>query len=384
MLKVPFVDLARQYRALRQELMSAFDAIGESGVYIMGERLESFERKAASYCQTKHAIGAANGSDAIFLVLKALGIGAGDEVITCPNSFIATAWTVVAAGARPVFVDAGEDMNMDPARIESAITARTRAIIPVHLTGRPAPVNEIARIARERGLYVIEDAAQAIGARYHGKRVGSLGDAGCFSLHPLKNLGVYGDGGLITTDDEGLASKLRLLRNHGLRNRDECEAWAYNSRLDPLQAAFAEIKLAYLDGWNARCREIAAAYREGLRAYVQVPEDRSHEECVYHNFVIRTPRRDELRAYLLAHGVDTRVHYPIPIHMQDAAKSLGYGQGDFPNCELFAQRMVSLPVYPELSAEEVGYVIDTIMAFHKGSAKRGLEPGNSVRVGVPS
>ncbi len=370
MLKVPFVGLARQYRALRQELMHAFDEVGESGVYIMGERLESFERKAASYCQTKHAVGVANGSDAIFLVLKALGIGAGDEVITCPNSFIATAWTVVATGARPVFVDVGEDMNMDPARLEAAITARTRAIVPVHLTGRPASMNEIMHISRRHGLRVIEDAAQAIGARYGRKRVGSLGDAGCFSLHPLKNLGVYGDGGLITTDDEALASQLRLMRNHGLRNRDECEVWAYNSRLDPLQAAFAEIKLAYLDGWNTRCQEIAAVYRESLRPHVQVPEDRPFEECVYHNFVIRTPLRDELRAHLLAHGVDTRVHYPIPIHLQDAAKSLGYGKGDFPNSERFAQTMLSLPIYPELSKEEVEHVIRTITAFYGGKVRR--------------
>ncbi len=384
MLRVPFVGLARQYRALRQELMNAFDEVGESGVYITGERLESFECKAASYCQTRHAIGVANGSDAIFLVLKALGIGAGDEVITCPNSFIATAWTVVATGAQPVFVDVGEDLNMDPAKLEGAITARARAIIPVHLTGRPAPMDEITHIAQHRGLYVIEDAAQAIGARYGGKRVGSLGAAGCFSLHPLKNLGVYGDGGLITTDDDELAGKLRRLRNHGLRNRDECELWGYNSRLDPLQAAFAEIKLAYLDGWNARCREIAALYAETLKPYVQVPEDRLYEECVYHNFVIRTALRDELGDHLLAHGVDTRVHYRIPIHLQDAAKTLGYGEGDFPNSERFAQTMLSLPIYPELSQAEVEHVVKTIAGFNRGKTVGHSSIGSPMAAGATS
>lgn len=360
---IPFVDLKRQYRALRDELHAVLDDVGDSGVYILGERLASFERQMALYCQTRHAIGVANGSDALFLVLKALGIGTGDEVITCPNSFIATAWTIVATGARPVFVDAAEDMNLDPARLEAAVTKRTRAIVPVHLTGRPAAMAPLNAVAQARGLAVVEDAAQAIGARYRGRRVGGLGTAGCFSLHPLKNLGVYGDGGLITTDDDALAASLRELRNHGLRNRDECRRWGFNSRLDPLQAAFAEVKLARLDGWNARCRRIAAHYRDSLRAHVQVPMDEPHEECVYHNFVIRTPRRDALRDWLAAQGVDTRVHYPIPIHLQEAARDLGYREGDFPNVERFAREMISLPIYPELSDAEVDHVARAAAGF---------------------
>jgi len=362
---IPFVDLARQFRGIELELTQAFLDVGHSGIYIMGERLESFERKAAEFCGVKHAIGVADGSDALFLILKALGIGPGDEVITATNSFIASAGAIVAAGAKPMLVDVAEDFNIDPQKIEAAITPCTKAIIPVHLTGRTAAMDEINSIAERYGLKVVEDTAQAFGATYHGRRAGSLGDAAGFSLHPLKNLGVYGDGGLITTNDSTLNAKLRLLRNHGLRNRDECEVWGYNSRLDALQAAFLEIKLAKLDAWNRRCRGIANAYREGLSSYVQVPVDQSWEECVYHNFVIRTEQRDELMAYLNKKGVDTRIHYPIPIHLQDAARGLGYQQGDFPNAERYALTMISLPIYPELNDDEVCYVIAATKSFFR-------------------
>ena len=300
---IPFVDLARQFRSIEGELTKSFLDVGRSGGYIMGARLESFERKVADFIGVRHALGVADGSDALFLVLKALGIGPGDEVITATNSFIASAWVIVAAGATPVLVDVAEDFNIDPKMVEAAITPKTKAIIPVHLTGRPAPMDEINAIARKHGLFVLEDAAQAIGARYRGKRTGALGHAAGFSLHPLKNLGVYGDGGLITTDNDELAAKLLKLRNHGLRNRDECEIWGFNSRLDTMQAAFAEIKLGYLDSWNARCRAIASVYAAGLGPHVQVPVDQAWEECVYHNFVIRTDRRDELMAHLLQNGV---------------------------------------------------------------------------------
>ena len=362
---IPFVDLARQFRSIEPALTQEFLSVGRSGGYIMGERLESFERKAADFLGVSHVLGVADGSDALFLVLKALGIGPGDEVITAANSFIASAWVIVAAGARPVFADVLDDLNIDPESVRRAITPRTRAIIPVHLTGRPAAMNELNQIATDHGIYVVEDAAQAIGARYHGKRVGSLGIAAGFSLHPLKNLGVYGDGGLIATDDGALASTLRKLRNHGLRNRDECEIWGYNSRLDTMQAAFAEVKLALLDGWNERCSQSAESYRSGLADYVQVPQDQPWEECVYHNFVIRTDSRDELMEHLKACGVDTRVHYPIPIHMQDAARDLGYKLGDFPNAEKFAKTMISLPIYPELEDAEVEWVISSVKSYFK-------------------
>jgi len=362
---IPFVDLARQFRSIEAELTKAFVDVGRSGGYIMGARLESFERKVADFIGVRHALGVADGSDALFLVLKALDIGPGDEVITATNSFIASAWVIAAVSATPVLVDVAEDFNIDPQLVEAAVTPRTKAIIPVHLTGRAAPMDEINAIAQKHGLFVLEDAAQAIGARYRGKRTGALGHAAGFSLHPLKNLGVYGDGGLITTDDDALAAKLRLLRNHGLRNRDECEIWGFNSRLDTMQAAFAEIKLSYLDDWNARCRAIAKTYAAGLTDYVQVPVDQAWEECVYHNFVIRTERRDALMAHLLQHGVDTRVHYPIPIHLQDAAKHLGYKLGVFPNAELYAKTMISLPIYPELSDAEVNHVVEAVKSFFK-------------------
>lgn len=367
---IPFVNLAGQFLNLEEELTKAFLDIGRSGVYIMGDRLESFECKAAQYCGVKHAIGVGHGSDALFLILKALDIGPGDEVITATNSFIASAWVIAATGATPVLVDVAEDFNIDPGSIEAAITAKTRAVIPVHLTGRPAPMDEINALAQRHGIHVVEDAAQAIGARYRGRRVGSLGLAAGFSLHPLKNLGVYGDGGIITTNDSQLDTKLRKLRNHGLRNRDECKMWGFNSRLDSMQAAFAEIKLGFLESWNERCRKIAESYRAGLANYVQVPFDQVWEECVYHNFVIRTDKRDQLVAHLNDQGVDTRVHYPIPIHLQDAAKDLGYKLGDFPYAEEYAKTMISLPIYPELSDVEVAYVVQAVKIFFESEKNR--------------
>ncbi len=364
-MNIPFVDLGRQFKNIESDLNAAFLDVGRSGSYIMGERLESFEIKAATFCQTAHCIGVANGSDALFLILKALGIGPGDEVITATNSFIASAWVIAATGATPVLVDVCDDFNIDPSRVESAISSKTKALIPVHLTGRPAQMKEINELARIKGLFVIEDAAQAMGARYYGKRVGSLSLAAGFSLHPLKNLGVYGDGGMITTSDPTLNDSIRKLRNHGLRNRDECDVWGFNSRLDNMQAAFAEIKLQRLDGWNERCRDIAATYAYRLNNIVEVPVDNPWEECVYHNFVIRTEQRDALMSYLNSRGVGTRVHYPIPIHMQAAANKLGYKPGDMPNAEHFAKTMISLPIYPELTNEEVSYVTESVQDFFK-------------------
>jgi dTDP-4-amino-4,6-dideoxygalactose transaminase len=361
--EVPFVSLDRQFHNLRVELAAAFERVGSSGSYILGEEIERFEAEAAAYCGARFALGVANGSDALFLALKALGIGAGDEVVTCPNSFIASAGAVVAAGARPVFVDAAEDYNIDPGRIEAAITTRTRALLPVHLTGRPADMDAISTIARKHRLVVVEDAAQAIGARYRGRRVGSLGTIAGFSLHPLKNLGALGDGGLLTTDDANLHTRMARLRNHGLRSRDECEVWGYNSRLDSLQAAFASVKLRYLDGWNRRCREIASRYRDGLGDLVWVPRDRGHEEPVYHNFIIRADRREELMEHLNRCGVGTRIHYPIPIHMQECASSLGHKAGDFPEVERQAATILSLPIFPELADAEVEYVIRSTRSF---------------------
>jgi dTDP-4-amino-4,6-dideoxygalactose transaminase len=364
-LNVPFVSIGRQYKFLRDELTQAFDEIGSSGIYIMGDVLEDFENEIATYCQTKYALGLANGSDALFLSLKAMGIGEGDEVITCPNSFIASAWVIESTKAKTVFVDCAEDYNIDVKKLEQAITNNTKAIIPVHLTGRPAQMDSINLIAEKYNLYVLEDAAQAIGAKYKGKRVGSLADAGAFSLHPLKNLGVMGDGGVFTTDNKELYETVKKLRNHGLKNRDECELWGFNSRLDSLQAKLASIKLKHLDNWNDRFREIANIYRNGLKHLVITPSDTGDEECVYHNFVIRVAQnhRDKLMQFLLSRGVETKIHYPIPIHLQECAANLHYTNGDFPLAERYALEMISLPIYPELTNEEVDKVITSIRIF---------------------
>ena len=364
-MKVPFVSIGRQYESLRKEFTLAFDQIGMSGQYIMGENLDNFEKEIAMYCESKYALGVANGSDALFLALKAMGIGEGDEVITCPNSFIASAWVIESTKARSVFVDCTEDYNMDPAKLEGVITNKTKAIIPVHLTGRPAPMDQINAIAKKYNLYVIEDSAQAIGARYKGKRVGSLGDAAGFSLHPLKNLGVIGDGGVFTTNNKDLYETVKKLRNHGLKNRDECELWGFNSRLDSLQAKLASIKLKHLNSWNGRFREIASKYRDGLSDLVCTPIDKSYEEPVYHNFVIRVDQtiRDDLMSFLLTKGVETKIHYPIPIHLQECAENLKYRKGDFPLSEKYALEMISLPIYPELSNEEIDTVIKSVREF---------------------
>ena len=363
-IKVKFVDLGAQYKILKDEIIKKFDEISSKGAYILTDELKKFEKNFADYCKVKYAIGVGNGTDALFLSLRALGIRQGDEVITAPNSFIATAGAIVAAGAKPVFVDVKGDYNINPDLIKQAITTKTKAIIPVHLTGRPADMDTILIIARKHGLYVIEDAAQAIGARYKGKRVGSLGSTGCFSLHPLKNLHVHGDGGIITTNNKELYEKLLKLRNHGLKNRDECDFWGYNSRLDSIQAAIGNIKLEYLGDWNKRHREIAVMYRKNLSGVVTVPVDKEFEEPVYHNFIIQGDKRDELQKYLLERGIETKIHYPIPIHLQEAASSLGYKERDFLVCEAQAKRILSLPIYPELTDGQVNMVIKAIKSFY--------------------
>ena len=363
-IKVKFVDLGAQYKILKDEIIKKFDEISSKGAYILTDELKKFEKNFADYCKVKYAIGVGNGTDALFLSLRALGIRQGDEVITAPNSFIATAGAIVAAGAKPVFVDVKDDYNINPDLIKQAITPKTKAIIPVHLTGRPADMDTILIIARKHGLYVIEDAAQAIGARYKGKRVGSLGSTGCFSLHPLKNLHVHGDGGIITTNNKELYEKLLKLRNHGLKNRDECDFWGYNSRLDSIQAAIGNIKLEYLGDWNKRHREIAVMYRKNLSGVVTVPVDKEFEEPVYHNFIIQGDKRDELQKYLLERGIETKIHYPIPIHLQEAASSLGYKERDFLVCEAQAKRILSLPIYPELTDGQVNMVIKAIKSFY--------------------
>jgi len=362
--QVKYVNLPLQYKDIKPDLIKKIDSILDSGQFILGPEVEKLEKRFAKYCDCKYALGVGNGTDALFLVMKALDIGPGDEVITVPNSFIATAEAIANTGAKPVFVDVRDDFNINPDLIVDAITEDTKAIMPVHLTGRPADMNSIMKIAKEYKLFVIEDAAQSIGAMYHGKKVGSLGDAGCFSLHPLKNLSAGGDAGMITTNNAELYKKLIKLRNHGLRNRDECDFWGFNSRLDSIQAIIVNTKLDYLEKWNDKIRKIAELYKEKLNGVVDFPEDKEFKKSVYHLFMISCDRRDDLQKYLLKNGIETKIHYPIPIHLQKPAQKLGYQVGDLPNAELQAQRILSLPIYPELTLNQVEMVASKIKEFY--------------------
>ena len=362
-MKVHFVNLGLQYKGLRDQIINKFDEISLQGAYILNQDLVEFEKKFALYCGSKYAIGVGCGADALFFSCIALGIGKGDEVITAPNSFIATAWAIANVGAKPAFVDVRDDYNIDPDQIEAAITYKTKAIMPVHLTGRIADMEPILEIAQHHNLYVIEDAAQAVGASYKGRKSGAFGTTGCFSLHPLKNLHVHGDGGVLTTDDRNIYDHLVKMRNHGLRDRDECEFWGYNSRLDGIQAAIANIKLAHLDKWNRKFREIATRYTKELDEILFVPKDQPYEFPVYHRYIVRHPQRDALQRHLTKCGVETKVNYPVPIHLQEAARLLGYKKGDFPNAERQADTILSLPIYAELEDSQVEHVINSIKSF---------------------
>lgn len=368
---IPFVNLAAQHRVLKDDLLAAVARVLEHGQFILGPEVEEFERRFAAMCGVRHAIGVGNGTDALVLALHVLGIGAGDEVITPPNSFVSTTSAIVLVGARPVFVDAADDLNIDTSRIEAAITPRTRAILPVHLTGRPADMTTIMRIARDHGLHVIEDCAQAVGAEFDGRRVGSFGTVSCFSLHPLKTLNACGDGGVVTTDDAQLNERLRVLRNIGLKSREECIAWSGNSRLDTLHAAMLLVKLQHLDDWTARRRANAAEYRRLLQDLPQIalPPERPNERPAYHGFVIQADRRDALHAFLAEEGIRSAIHYPIPIHLQPVARHLGHAIGAFPQAEAQAKRILSLPIYPELTPDDLGRVASTIRKFYARTAE---------------
>jgi dTDP-4-amino-4,6-dideoxygalactose transaminase len=366
--EVAYIDLGQAHRELWPELLPVLERVLTSGQFILGKEVEAFEAEFASLCGTRYAIGVANCTDAIALVLRGLGIGPGDEVITAPNSFLASASAITLAGARPVFVDVRDDYNLDPDQLEGAVTARTRAILPVHLTGRPADMAGILEVARRHGLAVIEDAAQAVGATYQGQRVGSFGAAGCFSLHPLKNLNACGDGGVITTNDDRLYHWLLKARNHGLRDRDACDFWSVNSRLDALQAALLRVKLRHFGDWTARRRDHAAFYARALGSVVAVPQERPGEYSVYHTFIVQADRRDELQQYLATRGIGTRIHYPIPIHLQAAARDLGYRPGDFPTAERQAGRILSLPIHQTLTVPQREYVAAAVRAFYQEPA----------------
>ncbi len=362
---IAYVDIARQHAPLKAELMEAISRVIDQGQFILGEQVAEFESRFAELCGAAHAVGVANGTDALVIALKVLGIGPGDEVITVPNSFIASTSCIRLVGATPVFVDVRDDLLIDPARIAGAITSRTKAILPVHLTGRPCDMSAIMDIAGRHQLHVVEDCAQAVLAEHRGRRVGGIGTLGCFSLHPLKTLNACGDGGVITTQDPALYEKLRIARNIGLKTREDCLFWSGNSRLDSLQAAILLVKLRYLDQWTRRRQENAAHYRRKLADLPQVllPQDNPPSKSVYHTFVIQAPRRDELRRHLTEHGIDTAIHYPVPIHLTTAGKELGYPPGSFPVTEKQAARILSLPIHPDLTTAQLDRVCATIRGF---------------------
>jgi len=360
--QVPFVDLRAQHETLATEIERAVRQVFERGDFILGAAVETFEAEFAALHDVRHAVGVGNGHDAIELALLAHGIGRGDEVITAANTFIATVFAILAVGARPVLVDAdGERYTIDPAALSAAITSRTRAIVPVHLFGQPAEMDSLLAVARRHNLVVVEDAAQAHGARYNGQRIGGLGHAASFSFYPSKNLGAYGDGGMIVTDDDRTAETLRRLRNYGQRAKYYHSSVARNSRLDTVQAAVLGVKLPHLDAWNAARRRHAAAYTERLSRSVHTPSSAPGVEHVYHLYVIETDRRDAVQQQLRAREIATGIHYPIPVHLQDACAELGYRAGDFPVTERAAERMLSLPMYPELTDAQIDYVSDAVV-----------------------
>lgn len=365
--RIPYVDLARQHAPLKAELLAAVAQVLDSGHFMLGPAVSAFEQSLASLCESKYAVGLNSGTDALILALRALKIGPGDEVILQPNSFVATASAVVLVGATPVFVDVGPDYNLNPDLIEAAITPKTKAIIPVHLTGKPAAMGPIMKIAQAFNLHVIEDSAQAILAEYQNQRVGSFGIMGAFSLHPLKTLNACGDGGALTTSDPSLYEQLKDMRSIGLRTRDDCVMWSGNSRLDTIQAAMLMVKLPHLEHWTLRRRENAAMYRELLEGIpqIQLPLDSPDERQVYHTFIIQAESRDALKASLMEQGVEAAIHYPIPIHLHKAAAELGYSVGSFPVAERQAKHILSLPVYPELTADDLEYIADCIKRFYR-------------------
>jgi dTDP-4-amino-4,6-dideoxygalactose transaminase len=364
--KVPFVNYPLQYRLLKKEIDRAIFGVLKRGDLILRKDVQDFEKKMARFLKVKYAVGVNSCTDAMLLSLKAAGIGRGDEVITVSHTFFSTIEVIHHCQAKPILVDIREDFLIDPEKIEKTITKRTKAIMPVHLNGRVCEMDKIMEIAKKYNLIVIEDAAQALGAKYKGKMAGSFGLAGCFSFYPAKILGAFGDGGLVGTNEKNLAEKIRLLRDHGRKGKDKIVLYGFTSRLDNLQAAILNVKFKYLTKWIKRRREIAKIYDRGLKEIPQVicppaPDSEKFHFDVYQNYVIRAKRRDELREFLAKNGVETLIKDPIPNHWQ---KGLGLEKFKLPNTEKFAKEIISLPIYPELKNWQVEYVIDCIKKFY--------------------
>ena len=366
--KLQLLDLVAQYRTIKPEVDAAIEKVVSSGGFILGKTVEEFEAGVAKYVGVRHAIGVNSGTDALYLALKAAGVRAGDEVITTPFTFIATAEVITWIPATPVFVDICPDtLNIDPARIEAAITKKTRAIMPVHIYGQAADMDEIMAIAKKHNLAVIEDCAQSLGATYRGRQTGSIGAIAGLSFFPSKNLGAYGDGGMILTDDDAMDRDCRVLRQHGSDKKYHHVKIGVNSRLDALQAAVLAVKLKYLDQWNKARQEMAAYYNQRFAGVgdIRVPEVRGYNGAIYHQYTLRTSQRDAMVEHLGKAGVPHAVHYPIPLHLQPAFESLGKKQGSFPVAEDAASRVFSLPIYPEISKDQQDQVVDGIAGFFK-------------------
>lgn len=361
-MQIPLVDLYAQYETIKHEVMSAFEDVLKHMQLFLGPRLKEFEREFAAYCGCQYGVGLSSGTDALALALRACAIGPGDEVITVANTFIATIEAIAMVGATPVFVDIDpETYTMDWRQLEQVLTPRTRAILPVHLYGHPVDMQPVLDFARAHGLRVIEDASQAHGATYKGQRVGGLGDIGCFSLYYSKNLGAYGEAGICVTNDDRLAEALQLLRDHGSRVRYTHEVLGFNARLDELQAAVLQVKLRYLDRWNVARQEHAQAYSEQLRDVVEaVPVVQPWGTHVYCYYVVQVPERDHFRKVMEREGVATAIHYPTPVHLQPACSHYGYKRGMLPVTEEVTERIVSLPMYPELTVEQRQWVVNSI------------------------
>lgn len=373
-MQVPFLDLHAQYAPIRDEILAALTRVCDSQQFILGPEVERLERDLAAKLSVKHAVGVSSGTDALLVAMMALGIGPGDEVVTTTYSFFATAGSTVRLGARLVLVDIDlPTFNVDPAAVAAAITPRTKAIIPVHLFGLSADLDPLLDAARRAGVPVIEDACQAIGARYKGRPVGSMGTVGCFSFYPTKNLGAFGEGGLVTTQDEALAARMRLLRGHGAQPKYVHSMVGGNFRLDALQAAVLSVRAHYLDGWNDARRRNAERYKrlfaEAGVAHrgVTLPVEPPGFYHIFHQYVIRAPRRDELRAHLGARGVGTEIYYPVPFHLQECLAHLGYRPGTFKHAEAAARESVALPMYPELTEEQQAYVVGCVAEFYSGT-----------------
>jgi dTDP-4-amino-4,6-dideoxygalactose transaminase len=366
---VPLLDLKRQWKSVREEALRRVTTILDEQSCILGPAVAELEQAVAAYCGVPHAVGCASGTDAILLGLRALGVGAGEEVVTTPFTFFATAGAIVNAKGRPVFVDVEPgSFNIDPARIEAAITPRTRAIVPVHLYGQCAGMDAILAIAKRRGLAVLEDAAQSLGAEDRGRRAGSMGDLGAFSFYPSKNLGGVGDGGMVATRDPKLAGRLRSLRTHGGKKRYFHDEVGWNSRLDSLQAAVLAVKLPLLDGWSEARRRNAAFYDEALRGIdgLRTPPVGEGKRHIYNQYVLRCERRDELQRHLQERGVGTAIYYPLSLHEQACFADLGYRRGDFPESERACAENLSIPVHPELTDAERSYVAEQVRGFYGG------------------